>query len=214
MKQLEIETIVIACTGLFNPSIVIPEWLRGLDLISKSDSTGAKVDIISSQITQFKLPWCSITATGDKFEISSSLSPYFESVRDLFTGIFMTLQHDIITNLKLSHIRHYQMLDKSSQYKILDKFSSEQSWKSTLKDPELLTLQMYGSRSDRRAGMILVEIGPSTLITNGIQTQIMDILSFSSDTGTGSLTAIEALRDIWAPSMRERDKIVNWIFKS
>lgn len=217
MKQLEFETIIVACTGLFNPSIITPKWLWKLGLISELDSMKATADIISYEIAQFKLSWCSITITKNKFEIYSSLSPYFEPIRDLFVGIFTVLQHDSITNLKLSINRHYQMPDKNIQQIILNKFSPVQSWISILKDPELLTLQMHGSRSDGRAGINYVSIGPSELITNSINIQIMDVLFFVEDTEsirTNSLMAIKALEEIWEPSMRERDKIVDNIFQS
>jgi hypothetical protein len=217
MKQIEIETITVACTGVFNPSIITPKWLWELGLISELDNNKTIVDIVSYKIVQFKLPWCSVTITRDKFEICSFLSPYFELARDLFVGIFTALSHDPITNLKLSIKGHYKMLDKCNQQIILNNFSSVQPWVGILKNPELLNLQVYGSRSDGRAGVTYLSIGPSELITDSISIQLMDVLSFVEDTenkSIGNLRAIKALEEIWEPSMRERDKVVTKIFKS
>ncbi len=215
LPKLEVDGLSIVFIGTFNPSIFQPQWLVAQGLISQSEASENEnqIQIISPQVSSFKLTMGAISVTPQRFQIIANKSPYFEKVRDLVISIFGILQHTPIIQMGINWDRHYKFSTEELWHEFGHKLAPKEPWKNILQNPGLSSLRIQGKRTDDNTGLILVTIEPSKgySIQYGAYLQInnhFDIQHLLKENSSlGCAPILELLKKNWFESQNLRDKI-------
>jgi hypothetical protein len=219
LPKLEIDGLSIVLIGSFNPSIFQPQWLVAQGLISQTEASEYEKDIqiISPQVSSFKLSMGAISVTPQVFQVITKKSPYFEKVRDLVIGIFRILQHTPIIQMGINWDRHYKFSNEEQWHELGFKLAPKEPWKNILKNPGLFDLKIQGKRTDNNIGQIIVTVAPSRgfSIQYGVYLQINDHYDiqhlYKENPSVGCTPILDLLQKNWFESQSLRDKIIKEI---
>ena len=62
----------IVLLGKFNPTIFQPFWFVAQKLIGKQDGESAELGIVHPDIVNFKLRWCNLEVTRERFVVTTT----------------------------------------------------------------------------------------------------------------------------------------------
>ena len=79
----EVQSLAIVLRGQFSPIIFQPSWLASENLIRKKEADAAEVEIIHPNATIYSIEWFQLRVLSDRFQVMTTLPPYFEPLRDL-----------------------------------------------------------------------------------------------------------------------------------
>jgi hypothetical protein len=217
--KLEIDGLSIVLIGSFNPSIFHPQWLVAQGLISQTEAKENEKDIqiVSQQVSSFKLNMGDLSITPQRFQVITTKSPYFEKIRDLVIGMFEILQHTPIFQMGINWERHYKFQNDELWHEFGHKLAPQEPWKNVLTKPGLFSLQIQSQRTDSNNGHVLVTVAPSQgfSIKYGTFLQVNDHFDVQhlvkSDPSIGCIPILKLLKENWYESQKLRDKIVKEI---
>ena len=127
IDKRQIYSLSIVALGDFNPIILQPYWLVHKGLVGEQEANEAKVDLIHQEVVNFSLPWVSFSIQKNRFELKTSQEP-FESLRDLYSGIFKFLPETPIKRIGINHIMHFQVRDKEEMFNIGNVLAPLKNW--------------------------------------------------------------------------------------
>jgi hypothetical protein len=213
--RIEIEGSSIVLIGSFNPSIFNPQWLLARELISESDNTDSKVNIISPQVSSFELSWCSVTVTQDRYQAMTTKSPFYELLRDLVIGTFSVLEHTPVRQMGINWYRHYKLSTEEEYHQLGHTLAPKAPWEGLLEKPGLSYLRIEGQRKDDKKGRLYAVVAPSNLIKLGIYVEVNDHFDIShlheENAALGCKPVIDILSETWDASLQQRDNIINGV---
>ena len=175
MQRPEIAGLAIVLVGDFNPRIFQPQWFALQEIITREEADSADVEIIHSDICLFRLAWCQVQVTKDRYIVSTTQDPYFENLRELTVKVFSALSHTPISVMGINPEAHYRMRTVDALHSLGHKLAPKDMWARCLDNPGLRTLVIEKShRRDSRPGRIRVRLEPSSRIVPGFFVQMND----------------------------------------
>ena len=155
------QRVNIVVLGTFNPSIINPSWLALKHIIREEEAEYAQIEIIHSEVVQFKLKWTEISGDINRFSFGTSLSTHFDALKDLVISIFHVLSETKIRAIGLNHIFDLNLQNKELYNEVGSKLTNFDLF-STLSDPKMLGLEILNSeRYDDRKGYYRLRIIPT-----------------------------------------------------
>jgi hypothetical protein len=212
-KYLQVETLGIVFIGNFNPVIVQPFWLANKGLIREKEAEKAseKIEIIHNEIVRFDLDWAYVTITKDRCDFKSTQRPYFDTMRDLSTGIFKLLKETPIKSLGINHLYDFSLPNADMYYSFGNKLSPLKIWDGNLNDAKLLTLEIVEEkRYDKHNGRYRIRILPSSdqSIPFGVQININDHYDLEPVENGRNLEMIFRLEKYWQQSFQRAKDVI------
>ncbi len=214
---LEAKELSIVFIGQFNPAIINPSWLLLKGLISEPAQKQALENnnyISHPDISQFKLDYCTIQTTKDRYIITSTQEGYFESLMEHTLGIFSSLGETPIYQMGINLTHHYQFKDKDKYNNFGDLIAPKNLWSPMTKNPGLKKIEIRSERGDQYKGEINTYLGISQNFEMGIRIQVNDhyalydkaeVLNTSE---VNAARAITMLKDNWENSIKSSTTII------
>jgi len=212
-KTLEAKEFSIVFLGQFNPAIINPTWMFLKDIISEAAQKQALENpnyISHPEISQFKLDYCNVQTTKDKYIITSTQEGYFRTLIEHTLAIFSYLGETPINQLGINLTHHYQLRNKDEYTEIGDTLAPKSIWNPITKNPGLKKLEMRSERSDQYKGEINTHFGVSPGFEMGIRIQVNDhyILYDKTDSDINASRANAVLKDSWEASVKRSMMII------
>lgn len=167
VPSAEIEGASIVLVGNFNPAIFQPSWLGTHGIIRPGEAEGAKINLISPEVTSFSTEWLALQSTRDRFQVSTSDVRYFDRLVEVVLSAFTLLEHTPVHKLGINRDMHFPA---SIEYRnrFAEILAPKVHWRSLLEEPLLETLIMQGRRENSRAKLVRITIQPSLRVQLGI----------------------------------------------
>jgi len=211
LEKRQIYNFSLVALGDFNPKIIQPFWLANKGLIGEKEAEDANIELIHSELVKYSLTWVDIQIQQNRFELKSSQEPYFESIRDLFIGIFSKLQETPMKSFGINHIMHFSARDEQEMFNIGNNLAPLNNW-DMLNNPRVLNLEIVeNKRSDGFDGKIRVKIQPSDLLIGsnmGFSISINDHYSFQEKNQTTD-NVLKLISSQWKSSFNSAQEIIN-----
>ena len=208
---IALEGASIVFIGSFNPAIFHPSWYVAEGLWSKTELENAKVESIADDACSFRTEQYTLQVLNNRFMISTTQPPLYDSLRDLAVGTFKILRHTPLAKLGLNREVHLQLEAEEVWHAIGHKLAPKQHWQPILKNPGMRALMIEGMRPDRLAGAVYVRVEPSNRIENGLFVEVNDHFEVD-DTLARSAKAIRSIaQEQWTESLRRSDDIIQHI---
>lgn len=214
---LEAKELSIVFIGQFNPAIVNPSWLLLKKLISEPAQKQALENnnyISHPDISQFKLDYCTIQTTKDRYIITSTQEGYFESLMEHTVGIFSYLGETPIYQMGINLTHHYRFKDKEGYNKYGDLVAPKEIWNEKTKNPGLKKIEIRSEREDQYKGEINTYLGISPNFEMGLRIQVNDHYTLydrseaSNALEINASLAVTMLKDNWENSMKNSASII------
>ncbi len=186
-RGIAIEATTIVVRGSFNPAIFTPSWFKDQGLVGSAEIEEQQIDIITRDISVFRMGWLSCHVTQDGLQLSASAPEEFERLRDAALAVLRLLSHTPISAVGLNRDFHTTMNSMAQLHAIGDAISPKAIWNNTLEMPGLRSATLWGVRTDGYGGHVQVTVEPSTRVPQSVYVAINDhfTLSFeSTPTGT------------------------------
>ncbi len=178
MYELKAKELSIVMLGNFNPIIINPNWLSGKELISDSEVKAARNSenfVIHPEVSQFKLSYCTITITKDRYNITSTEEGYFDRIQELTTAIFSLLGETPIIQMGINTTYHYGFSKTDEWHQFGNIMAPKKIWSKVTKNPGLKQLTILSERDDGLDGEINTTVGISEIFMDrGIRIQVND----------------------------------------
>ena len=211
MPPIALEGASIVFIGSFNPAIFHPSWYVAEGLWSKTEMENAEVGVITADICSFRTEQYALHALNNRFMISTTQVPLYDSLRDLAVGTFKILRHTPLAKLGLNREVHFQLDSEEVWHAIEQKLAPKEHWQPILKNPGMRALTIEGMRPDNLDGAVHVRVEPSNRIENGLFVEVNDHFEVD-DTLARSAKAIRSIaQEQWTESLRRSDDIIQHI---
>ena len=199
--QPEIEGASIVLIGSFNPAILHPEWLAARSLIRSEEAEAGKVEIVSRQLTVFRLTWLELQVQDNRFAAHTTDPAHYQTLQELVLGIFNFLEFTPIEQMGMNHHMHFSMEREDDWHKLGDILAPKDVWRDVLPGlrsdglPGLRTLVMEGRREGSPAKLARIKVEPSVRLVPGVFFESNEHYEASGTESTAQL--LGALRDCW-----------------
>jgi hypothetical protein len=200
--------VSIVLVGAFNPQIFQPAWLAAQGLLDEEEAETADILIIRPEVVVFRLDWCDIEITTERFVITTARAPSPEPIRDLTLGAFGILRHTPIRLMGLNRTIHYQLSSEEALLAMMETLASTEPWQDVLRETKARTVVVHGERPDEFEGLLGVTVEPSQQIASGLYVAFNDHFQLPMlETVEDSRPMLSTLNEAWEPS-RERFEAV------
>ena len=216
-ENQQVRTLAIVVVGNFNPAIIQPYWLAKKNLIKEPEAENAKIEFVHPQLTKFDITWASFEVSSDRFVIRSSNETMFQTVFDLFDGIFTCLSETPIKAIGLNHIIHYIIPNDDKYIEFGNRLAPFNNWDKVMDSPRLLHLEMIEQkRRDKYKGHYIVKIQPSDLIKgkNSIMISFNDHLALEENNEGSYNTLLKNVKEVWPASFKRVDEVIDNLSKT
>jgi hypothetical protein len=157
----EADQLTLVLIGSFNPAILQPRWMAGVDLLGPGEAEAAKITVIAADAAIFEIgDWLGIQVTSDRFHATGPFSHALK-IRDFVVGLFSVLEHTPITQLGINRSMHFRLKDKTTRDMLGEKFAPAEAWPAAFATAKLQSLRKQGKRPNSSAGSLTVTIEPS-----------------------------------------------------
>lgn len=209
MRNPEISGLSVVLVGDLNPRIFQPHWFALQEIITQEEAEAAEIEIIHSDISLFRLAWCQVKVTKDRYVISTTQDPYFEILRDFTVRTFAVLSHTPMAMLGINPEAHYRLRSLEQWHDFGHRLVPKEIWMKCLDRPGLRTLVVEESkRRDGRPGRVGVRVEPSNRILPGLYVQMNDHYDSTQPGGPGSAEDFtKILLEGWQGSMNRWKEI-------
>ena len=211
MPQIALEGVSIVFIGSFNPAIFHPSWYVAEGLWSKTELENAEVDVIAADICSFHTEQYTLRALNDRFMVSTTQAPLYESLRDLAVGTFRVLKHTPLAKLGINRHVHLQLASEEAWHAIGHKLAPKGHWNPILKNPGMRALTIVGMRSDHLDGAVHVRVEPSNRIENGLFVEVNDHFEVEDALARSANAILSIAEEQWTESLRRSDEIIRHI---
>jgi hypothetical protein len=201
ISKAEIRGISIVFLGDFNPIIFQPRWFVSENLITKAESDSADVQIVHADVTNFQLPWISLSVTRDRAQFICVAQPYFERVVSLTCNVLELLRHTPIRVLGINHEAHIRASSVEKWNNLGDALAPKSLWKEFFHQPGLQILMIRQiPRMDGMQGHTDVAIQPSTQLTPGVYVNVNEHFELAKSETMNADRAVTVLKQKWPES--------------
>lgn len=174
--DLQAHRVNLVFVGEFSPTLFQTSWMVSRKLIKEKVGESAKIDIIHPQVTKLSTEWFQLSATGTRLQIHTTLSPYFESLRDLGINIFKLLSQNPIRALGINSSFDITFRSSDDYNDLGYKLVPRKNWEKFLHSPGMEQVIVRAQREDDFEGYIKVTINPllDENLTNGVRLEVND----------------------------------------
>ena len=211
MPQIALEGVSIVFIGSFNPAIFHPSWYVAEGLWSKTDLENAEVGVITADICSFHTEQYALHAINNRFMISTTQAPLYDSLRDLAVGTFRILKHTPLAKLGLNREVHYRLDSEEAWHAIGHKLAPKEHWQPILRKPGMRALTIEGMRTDHLDGAVHVRVEPSNRIENGLFVEVNDHFEVEDTLARSANAILNIAEEQWTESLRRSDEIIRHI---
>jgi hypothetical protein len=199
----------IVLLGSFNPPILQPAWFAAHGLVPESEAEEADIEIVHRDLVVFRLPWCELQVTRERFHLSSAEAPTAALIHDLAVGTFDILSHTPVHAMGLNRNVHYEMPSIDSWHKVGRELVPSEKWSTFLREPGMRSLTVEGLREDDRAGYVRVRVEPSNRVPHGVYIEVNNHLGpVDSPASEPNREVIAVLVEDWGPSQERADEAI------
>jgi hypothetical protein len=194
-----------------------------MELIGGAEADAAEVQVVSPEVTAFRLKWVSIQVLSQKLVAESRDRAHDVHLLNLVAGCFARLEHTPIRMLGTFCRGHYELSSEEEWHALGDRFAPKEFWRgvmsSSIRDgtPGMRTLVIEGNRPGSSANWIRVKIEPSLQMSPGKYGIFIELHEEHGvkepDHETTSLL-IRRLQGEWEPFLRTADEISEKILSS
>jgi hypothetical protein len=208
----------IVLVGSFNPAIFQPAWLAAKGLIRESEASGAAIEVIHPEISQFRADWLHLSVATDKFVASTRDPAHRAPLRDLVVGIFDLLDQTPTSRMGLNRSMQVDVEDDEKWHALGHLIAPKEPWAGILVKPGTRTLLMEAARGDGLPGKTFFRVEPSQRFPHAV---FVDVNSeFHLDPKRPNETTsyfVGRVREDWERIMREAhvgmEKLVGHVMK-
>ncbi|MCL2725126.1 MAG: hypothetical protein FWD69_11880 [Polyangiaceae bacterium] len=158
----------IVLVGNFNPAIFQPAWLAAKELIRESEATGANIEIIHPELTQFCAGWLRLSVGTTRFAASTEDPAHWGPLRDLVTGAFTLLDQTPTSALGLNRTVYVDLGDSETWHALGHLLAPKSPWEGILREPGMNAVRLQGLRADGRPGHTFVRVEPLAKYANAV----------------------------------------------
>jgi hypothetical protein len=199
------ELASVVLLGNFNPAIFQPAWLAAKGLIRESEATGASVEVIHPELSQFRAAWLHLQVTRDRFVASTSDPAHWAPLRDLCVGTFELLEQTPTSLLGLNRVIQVELSTVAELNTLGHLLAPSGPWSGVIDKPGMLSLMMSTEQPDRAKGRLIVRVEPSAKFPHTVFFEITK--EFAAETlppaSASTATFIARLRNDWDAAMNE-----------
>lgn len=124
----ELSGVSVILAGDFNPAIFTPAWFAFQDLLPKSVSDSAELQVAHSQVTAFSADWLRINVSGDQFSADTLQAPYVR-LCDLVVRAFREqLYHTPLRAFGINRYVHFRVENSIKRDQIGRTLAPVDSW--------------------------------------------------------------------------------------
>ena len=124
----EISEVDIVLVGNFNPAIFTPAWFALHELLPRRVAEGAELEVAHRELTVFKIEWCQIHVTLERFQLRTTTAPYIR-LCDLTLRVFGEhLHHTPIRAIGINRNVHFRVGDMSERDRIGRRLAPVEPW--------------------------------------------------------------------------------------
>jgi len=212
----------IVLLGSFNPAIIEPDWLVVNEVIGKEAASSRDINIISPQLTQFRVSNFNFNVIPERFQITSGSLPPIE-MQDTACKIFgELLPHTPVNQVGINLSVHFSVGSEEKRNaigRVLTPIDPWGAWAAEWKDRQppdrggmsSVSVVEYvpGGPPKRR---ITATVQPSVLIEGnaGVFVAVNDHREVSKGTGA-DVAALMA--ETFEPSVRRSEWIIDQVMK-
>ncbi len=158
---LEAEELSVVIVGSFNPAIFHPEWFLRQKLISDQDAKEARINVVSSQVTDVQLCGIKLVCFPDRFSLGTSNISHAARIQDLLVQIFTLLPHTPIKACGINLVAHFQVNSVEYWHKIDHTLAPKQLiWNGLFERPGMQSLVIKAPREGGFPGEINIAVEP------------------------------------------------------
>ncbi|PYS47785.1 MAG: hypothetical protein DMG13_26995 [Acidobacteria bacterium] len=170
MKQFtcELEGRSVVLVGSFNPSIFHPAWFEKFGLISREESTNAKIEIVRPELSNFVVGSVSVLVTPDRFQLETPDPASANQLRDIAIGSFRVLDQTPFTQMGVNHHMHFKMDSVELWHKVGHTLVPKAIWSDLIESPGTLRVVVTGKRKGSSAKSVNATVEPSTKVVPGV----------------------------------------------
>ncbi len=207
---LELESLSLVCLGSFNPSIIQPSWLALHNLIGNNEFESASIEIIHNGISRFTIgTWLTVDVNQNRFEVRTTMKPYFLPLKDLFNNIFKILKETPITSIGINNIFELNLKNAETYFEIGKKLTPLTFWE--MNDPRLFKLEIFERENLEIEGMSrLVTIKSSDHNKDfGVFIGLNNHFNFQNNSSKGQIS-----EHMWFTTDNSSEKLMNSFFEN
>ena len=124
----EISGVDIVLVGNFNPAIFTPAWFALHELLPRRVAEGAELEVAHRELTVFKIEWCQLHVTLERFQLQTTSAPYIR-LCDLALRVFREhLHHTPIRALGINRSVHFRVGDLGERDRIGRRLAPVKPW--------------------------------------------------------------------------------------
>jgi hypothetical protein len=198
IARSEDDIVTLVLIGKFNPSILQPRWMAGVNLFGEEEASEAKISLITQDTALFEVgEWLALHVTPERFQATGPFSHALK-LRDLVIGLFTVLEHTPLAHLGINRGMHFRLTDGDERDALGGKLAPPGVWPTRFAAPKMSTLSMKGGRANSKANWTTVTVEPSTRIPDvGVFVASHEHYEFE-----GAEEAVKVLRSSFDDSVR------------
>jgi hypothetical protein len=169
LPPLAADTVAVVVRGNFRPVDISPTWLRDHDLIGDPEYADSTFEVlIPNDVAFFTAGWVRCQATNDSLQLITEQQEETERLRDLLVNILRISTEKPISMLGINRSVHFKTNSVKQWNAIGDNVARNDIWQDVLTIPGMRSVTYWGTRTDKYAGRIHVQIEPSLHFPPGI----------------------------------------------
>lgn len=177
----ELDNIAIVAIGAFNPMIFHPRWFADMHLLPKDEAESADVQIIHHDAAIFDADWLSIQVLKNRFVAATSDPAKSHPLRDLVLGTFGILEHTPVSAWGVNVHQHFRMRSEDEWHALGHRLAPKDTWNELLEKPGLLSLTIFGKRTNSDATSAQIKVEPSRKIHPGVYIHVNEHYQLDAD---------------------------------
>ena len=221
----EISACSIVMLGEFNPAIFHPAWLKANSIEHNIDDEVVSIDIVHRDVSIFRIDTRFYNVQLDRFSLETTTAPWVQ-VLDITRLIFEEfLLHTPIRAFGVNRYVHLPMKNPEARTKLMRRLAPLEPWgelgqQISASDAGLpnglASLTMTRTKEGMRNTLIStnIKIEPSVRIkgNHGLFVEVNHHHHLPQvEPGSGSMSAIALLCDVFDEELREAEQIVDTI---
>lgn len=206
----------IVLVGKFNPTIFQPFWFVAKKLIGEQDGESAEIRVVHPDVVNFKLRWCNLEVTREKFVVTTTQEQAFELIRDMTVATFNLLSHTPVSKLGINTEMHFDLKTEEKWHSLGHRLAPKDPyWSNTMISPGMLSVAIEGHRPDKYKGKISVETRPSNTVQFGVSIRVNDHYEASNSKEImGADEIIKIIENDWINAQERAFKIIGGVLST
>lgn len=211
----EAEELNVVVVGSFNPAIFHPEWFLRQKLIGDQDAKDAKINVVSSEVTDLQLCGLKVMCVCDRFSLGTSNVSHAARIQDLLIQMFTLLPHTPVTACGINPAAHFHVGSTDHWHKIGHTLAPKDLiWNGLFEHPGMQSLTIKSQRKGDFSGEINITVEPSAKFPPGIfvRSNFHYGLPVDSVHAGGAELLLKFIKAEWNPACEMARRVANTIF--